>query len=81
MDFAGSGWATSATGVEAGISCADGVDDLGCHFLRSTSDAEGGVVEEPAVVDSGSAAIGPESRDLVGTDFASEAEAGFVSVG
>ena len=49
MNFAGSGWATSATGVEAGISCADGVDDLGCHFLRSTNDAEGGVVEEPEI--------------------------------
>ena len=81
MNFAGSGWATSATGVEAGISCADGVDDFGCHFLRSTDDAEGGVVEEPAVVDSGSAEIGTESGDLVGTDCGSEAEAGFVSVG
>ena len=81
MDFAGSAWAISATGNEAGISCADGVDDLGCHFLRSPDDAEGGVVEEIAVVASGSTAIGTESGDLVGTDFASGAEAGFVAVG
>ena len=81
VDFAGSGWAISATGVEAGISCADRMDDLGCHFLRSTEDAEGGVGEEIAVVDSGSTAMGGESGDLMGTDFASGAEAGFVSVG
>ena len=80
-DFAGSARAMSATGVEAGISCADGADDLGCHFLRSTDDSEGEAVEEIAVVDSGSTAIGKEAGDLVGTDLASGAEAGFVSVG
>ena len=81
MGLAGSAWAISTTGVRAGISCADGAGDLGCHFLRLTDDAEGGVVEEIAVVDSGSTAIGKESGDLVGTDFASGAEAGFASAG
>lgn len=73
--------AASAIWAGSGIRCEGGVEDLGCHFFRSTDGVVDGVVEGIAEEGLDSIAICVGVVGALRTGIASAAGAGFVSAG